>query len=120
MNEKITKFLAEKLGMPYMSMRFVLAEWDILERPHFDVMVKENEVHVLVKNKFMPRSGFREVFGPLIERYGKAVTRCFRDDAESIAFVERIGFLRTREDAKVIYYQINHVPFQRRLPCKLN
>jgi len=103
--------------MPYMSMRFVLADWDIVERPHFDVMVRGNEVHVLVKNKFMPRSGFREVFGPLIERYGKTVTRCFKDDEESIAFVERIGFRRVQEDTKVIYYEIDHIPFQRRSPC---
>lgn len=108
----IQEHVCQKLGLPRHTVGVMMSDWTFTDYPAFEVMVKDNEVHMLAKNKFLPRGGFRDVFGPLIEKYGCVTTRCAAGDAASIEFVERIGFNADRESAGIIYYRIDHVPFQ--------
>lgn len=118
MTDGITRYLADKFGLPVIAVQFLTLDWTVTEYQHFSVITRDNEVHVLLKGTFMPRNGFRDVFAPLIVRYGKAVTRCQRGDVESIYFIERIGFRRVCGDADILHYEIDHIPFQnRRPPC---
>lgn len=94
----------------------MLADWTIMELPpHGEVLVRDNEVHVFVTKRYMPRRAFDTVFTPLIRQYGKAITKIQKGSEQQKAFVERIGFVETGEDDKNLYYEIDHVPFERRI-----
>lgn len=109
--------IAEKLGIPQTVAEFMLSDWEFIDFPTFEVMVKGNEVHLLAKGTFLPRRGFADVFGPLLNRYGRVATTCLASDTASRTFIERIGFTRTHLENGVMYYQISHIPYQRRPTC---
>ena len=116
MNDDITQYLADKFGLPYITAQFLLSDWDVTEYKHFSIISKADEIHVLLKGKFMPRDGFRDVFDPIIKQYGKVTTRCQSGNVENIYFVERIGFKRVGFKNGFIQYEIDHIPFQTRRP----
>lgn len=118
MKQNLIRYLSDKFEIPYITAQFLLVDWDIVEYPHFTTMTQLNEVHVMLKGKFMPRDGFKDVFGPLIRQYGKVITRCQQGNSEHIYFIERIGFRRVGVINGFIQYEIEHIPFQnRRQPC---
>ena len=114
----VTRYLADQFDLPYITAQFLLVDWEITEYRDFSVITQGSEVHFLLKTKSITRSMFRDVLGPLIDRYGRATTRCPLGAVESVYFVERIGFRRVSADTHFIHFEIDHVPFQtRRPPC---
>jgi hypothetical protein len=113
MIERIT----EKIGIPLNTASVMMSDWTFTEYPHFEVMVKDSEVHMLAKSTFLPRSGFADVFGPILDKHGIVTTKCLVTDTASVRFIERIGFTRTHEDSMFIYFQIEKIPFERKPKC---
>lgn len=80
---------------------------------------KGAELHVIVdqawRGRALSRRRVREFLQPLFERHGYVSTRVAHERVEQQAFVERIGFKKTWEDAMFRYYMLTALPFERKV-----
>lgn len=109
-------FLARETGMPVFTCQVLLSDFE--QRPFGEfgtVLLKDNEIHLVLHTR--PQAStmrlVRELYGPLLKKYGTVVTSCskFRQTSE---FVERLGFTKVGEDDLRTYYEIDHIPFTKR------
>ena len=94
--------LAGRLELDLDTFRERLEGWDVKafcdgEKPVGMLMVKGPELHVAVlpevRGKWLSRRLIREVFSPLLKKYGEAKTKVMPDNSNGSDFVRRLGFL---------------------------
>jgi hypothetical protein len=80
-------------------------------------VTKGTEIHFALVPGWRPtscqRGVIREIFRPLIERYGYATTRVPHFRPAQKRFVQRLGFKPTWQDEQVSYYLLGDLPFKR-------
>lgn len=82
-------------------------------------MTKGPEIHVVVapawRGRAMSRRRVREFLTPLLTRHGYLTTRVLHEKTEHQRFIERVGFKKTWEDSMFRYYELNELPFGRKV-----
>lgn len=105
-----------KLRMRQSGWRFV----DYVERGEHvaELIIKGTEVHLTVMPEWRGRALSRRrvlaVLGPLFETHSFLTTRILTEHVEQQAFITRLGFKKTWEDAMFRYYMLDALPFQRK------
>lgn len=84
------------------------------------VMIKDNYIHVGClpdeRGKFITRKRIKEVFEPLLWKYGSVRTEVAASMTDSIAFIERLGFKAVDYDflRNTITYETKEIPYASR------
>lgn len=97
--------------------------WDVVD--YFEqaqcvasALVKGPEIHVTIapewRGRALSRRRTREFLAPLFARHGYLATRVLHDKKDAQAFVVRIGFKKTWEDAMFAYFELRTLPFERK------
>jgi hypothetical protein len=73
------------------------------------VVVIENEVHVGVVRPIYCRGLIRELFKPILKKYGKATTKVRAANTIGQKFVERLGFTKTGTSEEVVTYELHRI-----------
>ena len=114
LEEFVYNSIEERISLPKDEFMEQLKEWE-LKPVELDgvltavVMVKDNEVHVAVregyKGRWMKRgSVIRGILAPILDKYGEIVTRAEFDNFESRAFIERLGFVPS-----TVFYRLDQL-----------
>jgi hypothetical protein len=78
-------------------------------------LLQGTEIHVEFTGAGrLTRRAAREFLGGLMRELGFLTTRVPRDDQVNARFVERMGFERTWEDDRFVYYMLTELPFSRK------
>ena len=71
------------------------------------IMTRGDEIHCATKTpgKWITRKLIRDVLGEILETHGICTTLVMADNAAGHAFVQRLGFTRTR-DGEMVRYEL--------------
>lgn len=86
-----------------------LAGWRFFDCGGAVVMTRDDELHVAAprerRGMWITRRDLREVLGGILQRFGSARTSVMADNAAGQAFVQRLGFRKTRETPAQVFYE---------------
>lgn len=81
-------------------------------------LVRGTEIHFMIspehRGRIFPRRVISEFIAPIFNRSGYLTTRCKPDDALSIRFVTRVGFVKTWHDGLFDHFMLTEIPFSAR------
>lgn len=107
--------LSEDVPMTLEQLRSAAEGWDLISLEEDGeaagvVMVRENRVHVAIREKFRgrwySRRLHREVLGSLLDKYGVLQTCVRKSKERNQRFVEALGFRKTGETPWLYLYAL--------------
>lgn len=75
------------------------------------VMVKGPEAHIGMSRTGHIRAVFRAVIGEQLKRYGYATTSVRKENKAGQRFVQRIGYVQSGEDGRLIHYVLKELRY---------
>lgn len=107
--------LARAPALLLADVELAFADWEVVGVRGGAVLVRENEVHVAVKDeargRWLSRKLIRQILGKMLEHYGVVKTSVKNDNGPGREFVERLGFERVGSDEGKVSYELRALRF---------
>lgn len=123
MIDPIVKFVYDNIDVDFTLEDWAtrIADWEF--KPIYQdsnlaavVMVKGNEVHVVVdkkyRGKWLSRKVIRNILGTIIKEYGHVITSTGFGDEDAAKFIERLGF-----EPEVTVYKLEKLKHIKEVIC---
>jgi hypothetical protein len=126
MSQDVFSWIEADGGVAAGASRQAFSSWDVTTyalrgEPVLGILRKGTEIHCVLapswRQRMLPRHTLREWASAMLrDTGGMLTTRILHGSTSAIAFVERLGFIRTWSDDTFQYFVTTSAPFGRKTP----